>query len=184
MTTGGGCRKDAFLSFLAVCRGLQDLSLLIRDQICPYPHPHILQWSAESKPLDYQVIPKRCFSSRFFPFLYTRNSTVIELWDISFHLFYFCTCFKTKKQRDKRKLKKGKERESEGSSLTLINPCHETSIVTLWSQETGSESQVQGYLRGRGAITTRLLCQDQAEKEKRKGMAGEHKISGVIYRTV
>ena len=38
-----GCRKDAFLSFLAVCPGLQDLSLLIRDQICPYPHPHILQ---------------------------------------------------------------------------------------------------------------------------------------------
>lgn len=66
-------------------------------------------------------------------------------------------------------MKKGKERECEGSSLTLINPCHETSIVILESQETGSESQVQGYLRGRGTITTRLLCQDQAREREKKG---------------
>ena len=66
-------------------------------------------------------------------------------------------------------MKKGKERECEGSSLTLINPCHETNIVILESQETGSESQVQGYLRGRGTITTRLLCQDQAREREKKG---------------
>nr|CAI9706675.1 unnamed protein product [Rangifer tarandus platyrhynchus] len=75
--------------------------------------------------------------------------------------------------RDERKLKKGEERESEGNSLTLINPCHETSIVILWSQETGSESQVQGYLRAEAPPQPGYHTRIRQEKEKPKGKAVE-----------
>ena len=99
---------------------LQDLSFPTRDRI--RPHPTLTSCSEVQSPNHWitREFPKDIFQIDFFSFLYTRNSitsTVIELWDISFHLFYFCTCFRTKKQRDKRKLKKEKERERARAAL-------------------------------------------------------------------